>query len=179
MILRYRFSGIRPAVVGALSLVGAVALSLTGAQAAPLLPGKGVTVASHVLQVRDGCGPGMRYSERRDACVEDFDRGSRGYDDRGPPPMYDRRPPPPEYDRRPPPPPEYYRGDARPMPDCGRGMRFSNSRQACVPIEERVDSRGDADVAAGALVGGAVGAIIGSAIRNDSGPQQKVVRPVR
>jgi hypothetical protein len=167
MIGRDTFSVTRRLLAGAVVLMGA---TLTVAQAAPLTPGKGLAVETHVLQVRDGCGPGMRYSERRDACVEDFDRGPRGYDDRGPPPVYDRRPPPP---------PEYYRGDARPMPDCGRGMRFSNSRQACVPIEERVESRGDADVAAGALVGGAVGAIIGSAIRNDSGPQQKVVRPVR
>ncbi len=167
MIGRDRFSTTRRLLTGAVALMG---VTLTGAQAAPLAPGKGHVAQTHVLQVRDGCGPGMRYSERRDACVEDFDRGPRGYDDRGPPPVYDRRPPPP---------PEYYRGDARPMPDCGRGMRFSNSRQACVPIEGRVDNRGDADVAAGALVGGAVGAIIGSAIRNDSGPQQKVVRPVR
>lgn len=168
MIGRDTLSAARRLLAGAVVLMGVV--TLTAAQAAPLAPGKGHAVETHVLQVRDGCGPGMRYSERRDACVEDFDRGPRGYDDRVPPPVYDRRPPPP---------PEYYRGDARPMPDCGRGMRFSNSRQACVPIEERGDNRGDADVAAGALVGGAVGAIIGSAIRNDSGPQQKVVRPVR
>lgn len=172
MIRKYCFSEVRTLSAGALALVGVVAMSLTAAQAAPMQLGKASAVETHVVQVRDGCGQGMRYSDRRGGCVEDFDGGPRGYDDRGPPP------PPPIYDRRPPP-PEYYRGDARPMPDCGRGMRFSNSRQGCVPIEERVDNRGDADVAAGALVGGAVGAIIGSAIRNDSGPQQKVVRPVR
>jgi hypothetical protein len=76
-------------------------------------------------------------SERRDACVEDFDGGPRGYYDRGappPPPMYDRRPPPPEYSRGP--------------------------------------DRGDSDVAAGALIGGAVGALIGSSIRNDADQRQ-------
>lgn len=182
MVHRSAFSNMRLLAVGALTLVGAAAMSLASdAQAGPLPLGKGATIASHVVQVRDGCGPGMRYSDRRDACVEDFDGGPRGYDDRGPPPppMYDRRPPPPEYDRRPPPPPAYYRSEPRPMPDCGRGMRFSNSRQACVPVDDVVDNRGNGDVAAGALVGGAVGALIGSAIRNDADRQTKVVRPVR
>jgi hypothetical protein len=176
MIGRYWFSTTRRLLIGAIALTGA---ATSGLQAAPLAPGKGHSAETHILQVRDGCGPGMRYSDRRDACVEDFDGGPRGYDDRRPPPpMYDRRPPPPEYDRRPPPPPEYYRSE-RPMPDCGRGMRFSNSRQGCVPVEGVVDNRGNADVAAGAVVGGAVGALIGSAIRNDSNQQIKVVRPVR
>jgi hypothetical protein len=138
----------------------------TGAQAAPLSM-QSTTVASEIIQVRDGCGQGMRYSERRDACVEDFDRGPRGYDDRRPPPPpsgYDRRPPQ-DYGRGP-----DYRGEQRGpmMPDCGRGMRFSNSRQACVRIEGAVDDRGNNDVATGALVGGVVGAVIGSAIRDDA-----------
>lgn len=154
MIRRYGFSSTRMLFAGGVALVGAVASSLTVAQAAPLLLGKGATATSHVLLVRDGCGQGMRYSGRRGGCVEDFDGGPRGYyEDRGPPPppMYDRRPPPPEYDRRPPPPPEYSR-----RPD-----------------------RGDSDVAAGAIIGGAVGALIGSSIRNDGDQQVKVVRPVR
>lgn len=148
---RYWFSGARGLLAGAVVLMGVAAT----AQAAPLASGKGHGIENHVLQVRDGCGRGMRYSDRRGGCVEDFDGGPRGYyEDRGPPPpppMYDRRPPPPEYDRRPPPPPEYSR-----RPD-----------------------RGDSDVAAGAIIGGAVGALIGSSIRNDGDQQVKVVRPVR
>lgn len=152
MALRYCFSQMRMLSAGAFALVGAAAVSLTGggAQAAPLLLGKGTAATLQVLQVRDGCGQGMRYSERRGGCVEDFDGGPRGYyEDRGPPPpppMYDRRPPPPEYDRRPPPPPPEY---------------------------SRRPDRGDSDVAAGAIIGGAVGALIGSSIRNDAEQQRR------
>ena len=146
MIGRYRLSETRCLLLGAIAVMGA---SLTGVQAAPLMPAKDNAAETHVLQVRDGCGRGMRFSERRGGCVEDFDGGPRGYyEDRGPPPpppMYDRRPPPPEYDRRPPPPPEYSR-----RPD-----------------------RGDGDVAAGALIGGVVGAMIGSSIRNDAEQQRR------
>lgn len=145
MTHRYWLSEARCLAAGAVALLGAAAT----AQAAPLVPGKSQGVETHALQVRDGCGRGMRFSERRGGCVEDFDGGPRGYyEDRGPPPpppMYDRRPPPPEYDRRPPPPPEYSR-----RPD-----------------------RGDGDVAAGALIGGVVGAMIGSSIRNDAEQQRR------
>ena len=97
--------------MGVLTLVGAAVASGANAQAAPLLLGKSAAAASHVLEVRDGCGRGMRFSERRGGCVEDFDGGPRGYyEDRGAPP------PPPMYDRRPPPPPEYSR-----RPDRGDG----------------------------------------------------------
>lgn len=148
MIRNCYFSATRMWSAGALALFGV--MSITGAQAAPLLPGKGADVTSHVLKVRDGCGRGMRFSERRGGCVEDFDGGPRGYyEDRGPPPpppMYDRRPPPPEYDRRPPPPPPEY---------------------------SRRPDRGDSDVAAGAIIGGAVGALIGSSIRNDADQQRR------
>ena len=69
-------------------------------------------VETNLLLVRDGCGPGMRYSYRRDACVEDFDRG----------------PPPPRYynDYRAPPPRVFV------PPPCPPGQRYSNYRQACV-----------------------------------------------
>lgn len=111
MILRYRLSGMPSLAMGVLTLVGAAVASGANAQAAPLLLGKSAAAASHVLEVRDGCGRGMRFSERRGGCVEDFDGGPRGYyEDRGAPP------PPPMYDRRPPPPPEYSR-----RPDRGDG----------------------------------------------------------
>lgn len=119
--------------------MGAAAGSLQQAQAAPLLFLPTEAATSPILQVRDNCGRGMRYSERRGGCVEDFGGGPRGYyEDRGPPPpppMYDRRPPPPEYSPRP--------------------------------------ARGDSDVAAGALLGGAVGALNGSSIRNDAEQQRR------
>jgi hypothetical protein len=140
MTRRYSLFETRFRSISAIALITAAAGLIAPAQAAPLAHGKAMTAPSQILQVRDGCGQGMRYSERRDGCVEDFDEGPRGYYPPPPPPDYDRRPPPPPmYDRRPPPPPEYSRG-----PD-----------------------RGDGDVAAGALIGGAVGALIGSSIRND------------
>lgn len=170
MIERH-FSGTVFCRLFAAAAMAAATLLGASAQAAPMPLATGMVVESQVLQVRDGCGRDMRYSERRGGCVEDFD-GGPGYD-RGPP-GYDRRPPPPDYDRRPPPPayggPDY-RGDPRGVPDCGRGMRFSNSRQACVRIEGAVDDRGNNDVVTGALIGGAVGALVGSAIQNDAGRQ--------
>jgi hypothetical protein len=181
MIERRHFSAAGFRRLFAMVAIGATATLLTAtAQATPMTPAKSAVTESQVLQVRDGCGRDMRYSERRGGCVEDFDGGPPGpY--RGPP-DYDRRPPPPDYDRRPP--PDYrggpdYRGDPRgpAMPDCGRGMRFSNSRQACVRIEGAVEDRGNDDVATGALIRGAVGALVGSAIQNDANrPQQQPVQ---
>jgi hypothetical protein len=175
MIERRHFSGTGVRRLLAVAAMGATTLLGAATQAAPMPLVKSMATESHVLQVRDGCGRDMRYSERRGGCVEDFD-GGPGYD-RGPP-GYDRRPPPPDYDRRPPPPPAYgggpdYRGDPRAMPDCGRGMRFSNSRQACVRIEGALDDRGDNDVATGALIGGVVGGLVGSAIQNDANRGQR------
>lgn len=87
--------------------VSAVALMSSGpAGALPLAPVESSAVESNLLLVRDGCGPGMRYSHRMQACVRDF----------GPPPPYGYRPPPP--------PP--------PRPICPPGMRFSYRAQACV-----------------------------------------------
>lgn len=181
MIKRHLFSQMgfrRLAAAVAIAVTATTMLFTSAAQAVPMLPANSTVPESQVLQVRDGCGQGLRFSERRGGCVEDFD-GGPGYD-RGPPRDYDRRPPPPVvYERRPPPQEYYGRGpgyrDPRgpTVPDCGRGMRFSNSRQACVCIEGAVDDRGNNDVAAGALVGGVVGAIVGSAIQSEANrPQQ-------
>ena len=57
--------------------VGAVFLLAGGADAAPLGLGTSTAVQSgaqegDVILVRDGCGRGMRWSERRQACVESF-----------------------------------------------------------------------------------------------------------
>lgn len=155
----------------AIVLSGAVTLPANDSSAAPMSAATIGATQPQVLQVRDGCGRGLRFSERRGACVEDFD-DAPGYD-RGPPRDYDRRPPPVVYDRRPPA-PEYYRERGPVAPDCGRGMRFSNSRQACVRIEGAVDDRDNNDVAAGALVGGVVGALVGSAIQNEANRQGPV-----
>jgi hypothetical protein len=100
--------------------IGAMALLPSGNAGA--LPGalveSAVAVESNLLLVRDGCGRGFRWSNRRQACVEDF---------QGPPPaVYIRPAPPPPVYIRPAPPPPVYR------PACPPGMRFSNSRQACV-----------------------------------------------
>ena len=46
-----------------------------GASASPLGLAKGTSIESQLLEVRDGCGRGMRFSNRQQACVEDFDRG--------------------------------------------------------------------------------------------------------
>ncbi|MBI5129605.1 MAG: hypothetical protein HZA66_09195 [Rhodopseudomonas palustris] len=125
-----------------------------GAQS--MLGARPIAGAGDIIQVRDGCGPGMRFSERRQACVEDFDRG--------PPPRYyeERRYAPP------PPPPRRY-------VDCGPGKRFSERRQACVWI----DGAGPRDdgAAAAAVAGGLLGAAIGAAAASgDRGGDRDVRR---
>jgi hypothetical protein len=45
---------------GAIALAGVVVVLANGAQAAPLSPGKSVVAESLMVQVRDGCGQGMR-----------------------------------------------------------------------------------------------------------------------
>ena len=99
--------------------IGSMALLTWGnAGAVPLAPVESAAAAeSSLLLVRDGCGRGYRYSHRAGGCVEDY---------RGPPPVYVRPAPPPPVYIRPAPPPPVYR------PACPPGMRFSNSRQACV-----------------------------------------------
>lgn len=111
----------------AVAAAGLSALVSSDAVAAPLAVAKPAAVESHTLLVRDGCGRGMRFSNSRQACVEDFGegRGDYGEGPRG----YGDRPRGPGYG-------DGYRDAPRVMvPDCGRGMRYSNSRQACVYID--------------------------------------------
>ena len=95
--------------------IAATALLSSGsAGALPVVSVESVAaIESNMLLVRDGCGRGMRFSNRLQACVADYDRG---------PPRY--------YGER-----DYYRGGPPPrviIPQCPPGQRFSNSRQACV-----------------------------------------------
>jgi len=125
--------------------IGAMALLAGDANAAPLAVAKGTisqqgAQGGDVTLVRDQCGRGRRFSNSRQRCVAEFDRG----------------------------PPECPRGmrfsnsrqacverggggdpgaavlnsiinqaignsGRRDRDGCGRGMRFSNSRQRCVP----------------------------------------------
>jgi hypothetical protein len=97
--------------------IGAMAFIPSGnAGAFPAAPGASAGTESSVLQVRDGCGPGMRYSNRMGGCVRDFGP---------PPPRPGYYPPPPVYVRPAPPPPMY-------RPGCPPGQRWSNSRGMCV-----------------------------------------------
>lgn len=96
------------------------------AVAAPLVVAKPASIESLTLPVRDGCGRGMRFSNSRQTCVEDFGEGG-GYVEG--PRAYGDRPRGDGYR-------DGYRDVPRIVaPDCGRGMRYSNSRQACVWID--------------------------------------------
>lgn len=86
--------------------VAALPALIGEAVALPLAPARTVEVESQTLLVRDGCGRGMRFSERRQACVEDFDGG---------PPRFEREDP--EFRRGPPPPPRYGRDYREPRDD--------------------------------------------------------------
>lgn len=128
------------------------AATLVFSDDARALPASGAAhglVESRTLLVRDGCGRGMRYSNRRDTCVEDFDR-DRGFD-RG----------------------RGFRDAPRRnfRDECGRGMRFSNSRQRCVFIDGDRGGRDDGAAAAAAAVG-IIGAIVGSGHR-ERGDQRR------
>ena len=107
--------------IGSMSL-----LAFNNAVAVPVAPVDGAALAPSLVLVRDGCGRGMRFSNRLQACVEDFDDGYRQvlppryYGEDGPPPRYYRD----DVYRRPPPAPI--------LPTCPPGQRFSYSRQACV-----------------------------------------------
>ena len=102
-----------------LVIAAAAALSVfvvVEARAMPLLPiDHGFT--ADTTQVRDGCGRGMRFSERRQRCVPDEDRevgvcprGFRWSDGR-----------------------QRCVPEVRVQEGCPPGFRFSDSRQACVP----------------------------------------------
>jgi hypothetical protein len=99
------------AAVGVLCAL--VAFEVSAMPFSPLQDGFG----ADTMVVRDGCGRGMRFSERRGRCVPDEDRDARVC------PRGSRW-----SDRR-----------ERCVPDevvreaCPPGFRFSESRQACVP----------------------------------------------
>ena len=87
------------------------------AGAMPFAPAQNGFTADDTMLVRDGCGRGMRFSERRGRCVPDDDRDARVC-------------------------PRGFRWSERRdrcVPDevvreaCPPGFRFSESRQACVP----------------------------------------------
>ena len=75
----------------------------TGAGAVPLAQNKDAIAASDtVLLIREGCGPGRQWSERRRRCVEDSPRSQVR---------------------------DMMRGSER---RCGRGLRWSDRRGRCV-----------------------------------------------
>ena len=61
------------------AVAGAFLLAAGSAEAAPLALGKAIAQSEvldgEVILVRDGCGRGLRWSHRRQMCVENFDRG--------------------------------------------------------------------------------------------------------
>jgi hypothetical protein len=74
-----------------------------GADAMPLAQTKdGISTSDTVLLVREGCGPGRQWSERRRRCVEDNPRSQIR---------------------------DMMRGAER---RCGRGLRWSDRRGRCV-----------------------------------------------
>ena len=102
--------------------IGAMALLPSGnAGAFPMAPGATAGLESGVLQIRDGCGRGFRYSYRAGGCVPDYQPAPHYV---SPPPHVYVRPAPPVYVR--PGPAPYVR------PACPPGMRWSNGRGACV-----------------------------------------------
>ena len=55
-----------------IALTAALALSaVAGATAMPFAQDKTAAASDLVIQVREGCGPGMQWSERRKRCVRD------------------------------------------------------------------------------------------------------------
>jgi hypothetical protein len=99
------------AAVGALG-----ALVAFDAGAMPFAPAADGLAAGDTMLVRDGCGRGLRWSERRQRCVPDEDRVRvcpRGFR------WSERR--------------ERCVPEARVLDDCPPGFRFSESRQRCVP----------------------------------------------
>jgi hypothetical protein len=139
------------------SLIALAALTMpTQVGAQSMIGARPIAGASDIVQVRDGCGPGMRFSERRQACVEDFDRG----------------PPPPRYyeDRG----PRYVAPPPRRYVDCGPGKRYSERLQGCVWIDG--ERRSDDGAAAAAVAGGLLGAAIGAAAGSRDGDRNRDVR---
>ncbi len=89
------------------ALAAATALIPAGASALPLAQGKASVAAEDtVLLVREGCGRGMQWSERRRQCVPDSARAQ----------VRDLM----------------RRDEPRRVERCGRGFRWSEGRSRCV-----------------------------------------------
>lgn len=66
-----------------IAIGAASVLVAADARALPLAPAQpAAATESGITLVRDGCGRGMRYSNRRGGCVPQYDRGPRYYDRR-------------------------------------------------------------------------------------------------
>lgn len=128
-------------ILGLTAVIVSWTAASTTADAAPLGPVTGFATQSDVIAVRDGCGPGYRYSYRRQDCVPDFDRGLP------PPPRYYEERPRRYYDD--PPPRRYYE-------ERGRDYRSDRGIQP-----------EDSDAAAAAAVAGAVAGAIAGSQRDD------------
>jgi hypothetical protein len=109
---------LRRIVLSAAALIGLAALLAADASAIPFSAAQSGETASDTILVRDGCGRGLRWSNRRQACVPDDDVPIV----RGCPPGF-----------------RFSEGRQRCVPidrvieGCPRGYRWSNSRRACVP----------------------------------------------
>jgi len=101
---------IRSAIASAAFALTLAICATSGANAAPSMKAAISEQATQdsVVLVRDGCGPGMRFSNSRQACVEDFGGG------------------PPRYVE----PPRYV------APGCPPGTRFSERMQTCVEMRQ-------------------------------------------
>jgi hypothetical protein len=107
----------RKMLVATAAIVAFSALVALDAGAMPLAPDLGLASGDTTL-VRDGCGRGMRFSERRGRCVPDEDRGEVAVCPRGFRWSDGRQRCVPE---------------VRVREECPPGFRFSESRQSCVP----------------------------------------------
>jgi hypothetical protein len=105
------------------AIVGLAALFALDVGAMPLPPGTQGVDSGDITLIRDGCGPGMRFSNSRQTCVpdDDFRRGPPGCppgfrfsEGRGRCVPFERAAPPP--------------------PVCPPGFRFSEGRGRCVPF---------------------------------------------
>jgi hypothetical protein len=114
----------RKLLVLAAAICGMAALFAIDAGAMPLSPATHGFGSSDITLIRDGCGPGMRFSNSRQTCVPDDDVR------RGPPGC------PPGF--------RFSEGRGRCVPDddvrrgppgCPPGFRFSEGRGRCVPFE--------------------------------------------
>lgn len=105
-------------LTAATAAVAFTALLATSASALPAGSVQQPPAASETIQVRDGCGRGMRYSNRRDRCVRSND-DRRGNDaGRAINRMFNQA---------------IGGGSQRRGRDvCGRGFRFSHNRGRCV-----------------------------------------------